>query len=199
MAATSAARTISLLSGLWLFWCLVTTASTPSTDDNARRPPCRQLRARRPPTPCTATSLPPTSCTATPDVVHGDLIGGGTDANAVMMAASRAPRLQLLLQVQPPTRRVRSRNLTLYSKAAGPAGHQRNEPPGGGSCTEKTGGVLLSRALASQVPSALRGCSEWEEVFPPRQSHRKMTETSLPGPSKLHSATAGIDRRAPQG
>jgi hypothetical protein len=30
-------------------------------------------------------------------------------------------------------------------------------PPEGGPCTEKTGGVLLSQALASQVPSALRG------------------------------------------
>ena len=29
--------------------------------------------------------------------------------------------------------------------------------PEGGSCTEETGGVLLSRALAGQVPSALRG------------------------------------------
>ena len=29
--------------------------------------------------------------------------------------------------------------------------------PGGGSCTEETGGVLLSRALSGQVPSALRG------------------------------------------
>src|SRR6185312_6404726 len=47
----------------------------------------------------------------------------------------------------------------------------------------------------------LNGSSEWEEVFPPRHSHRKLVETglsrkrlslALPGPSKPHSANEWI-------
>ena len=56
----------------------------------------------------------------------------------------------------------------------------------------ETGGVLLSQALSSQVPSALRGLTSLfgmgRGVSPSLKPPEK-GETSLPGPSKLHSAT----------
>src|SRR5271169_1566676 len=67
-------------------------------------------------------------------------------------------------------------------------------PPGGGpDVCEETGGVLLSQALASQVPSALRGLTALfgmgrgvsPSPKPPENGERPRPH----GPSKLHSAT----------
>ena len=61
---------------------------------------------------------------------------------------------------------------------------------------EKTGGVLLSQALASQVPSALRGLTALfgmgRGVSPSPRPPEKDERPRLPGPSKLHSATTSI-------
>src|ERR1700689_5535169 len=71
---------------------------------------------------------------------------------------------------------------------------------------EKTGGVLLSQALASQVPSALRGLTALfgmgRGVSPSLKPPEKGERPRPPGPSKLHSATASItplygDRKNP--
>ena len=51
--------------------------------------------------------------------------------------------------------------MVLGSQGPGRVGRRRflehTSRPSGGSCAEETGGVLLSRALSGQVPSALRG------------------------------------------
>jgi hypothetical protein len=68
-------------------------------------------------------------------------------------------------------------------------------PPYSDPCLEKTGGVLLSQALASQVPSALRGLTALfgmgRGVSPSLKPPEKDERPRLPGPSKLHSATTG--------
>ena len=57
----------------------------------------------------------------------------------------------------PGVARTRRARLARRCRHAHPnARHNDDEPPGGGP-SEKTGGVLLSQALAGQVPSALRG------------------------------------------
>ncbi len=60
---------------------------------------------------------------------------------------------------------------------------------------EKTGGVLLSQALASQVPSALRGLTALfgmgRGVSPSQKPPEKGERPRSLGPSKLHSATTG--------
>jgi hypothetical protein len=67
-----------------------------------------------------------------------------------------------------------------------------NGPPAGDPYV-KTGGVLLSQALASQVPSALRGLTALfgmgRGVSPSPKPPEKGERPRLPGPSKLHSAT----------
>ncbi len=63
---------------------------------------------------------------------------------------------------------------------------------------EKTGGVLLSQALAGQVPSALRGLTALfgmgRGVSPSPRPPEKGERPRPPGPSKLHSATASIKK-----
>jgi hypothetical protein len=75
-------------------------------------------------------------------------------------------------------------------------------PPEGGPCSQKTGGVLLSQALASQVPSALRGLTALfgmgRGVSPSPKPPEKHERPRLPGPSKLHSATAGTTKKIRQ-
>src|ERR1039458_640851 len=89
----------------------------------------------------------------------------------------------------------------MYTPTPAPPGSGENDegPPGGGPCLvlhEKTGGVLLSQALASQAPSALRGLTALfgmgRGVSPSLEPPEKDERPRLPGPSKLHSATAGI-------
>src|SRR5215208_16103 len=41
-------------------------------------------------------------------------------------------------------------------------------------------------------------CSEWEEVFPPRQSHRRLFETAPRGPSKLHNPPTRVSKNIRQ-
>src|SRR6202521_5820240 len=67
---------------------------------------------------------------------------------------------------------------------------------------EETGGVLLSQALASQVPSALRGLTALfgmgRGVSPSLKPPEKGERPRPPGPSKLHSATPGITKKIRQ-
>ena len=71
-------------------------------------------------------------------------------------------------------------------------------PSGRPECPKKTGGVLLSQALASQVPSALRGLTALfgmgRGVSPSPKPPEKGERPRPPGPSKLHSATPGIKK-----
>lgn len=68
-------------------------------------------------------------------------------------------------------------------------------PPEGGPCIEKTGGVLLSQALAGQVPSALRGLTALfgmgRGVSPSPRPPEKGERPRPHGPSKLHSCHSG--------
>jgi hypothetical protein len=75
-------------------------------------------------------------------------------------------------------------------------------PAGGPSLSQKTGGVLLSQALASQVPSALRGLTALfgmgRGVSPSPKPPEKHERPRPHGPSKLHSATAGTTKKIRQ-
>jgi hypothetical protein len=70
-----------------------------------------------------------------------------------------------------------------------------DEPPEGGSFVEKTGGVLLSQALAGQVPSALRGLTALfgmgRGVSPSPRPPEKGERPRLPRSLKTAHATAG--------
>ena len=94
--------------------------------------------------------------------------------------------------------RVAPRRLPAVDPAAGPNSRQaaRRRP----IASQKTGGVLLSQALASQVPSALRGLTALfgmgRGVSPSPKPPEKHERPRLPGPSKLHSATAGTTKKS---
>ncbi len=71
-------------------------------------------------------------------------------------------------------------------------------PPEGGPRVEKTGGVLLSQALAGQVPSALRGLTALfgmgRGVSPSPRPPEKGERPRLPRSLKTAHATAGITK-----
>ncbi len=77
----------------------------------------------------------------------------------------------------------------------GSSQNRRTGRPRAARLLKKTGGVLLSQALASQVPSALRGLTALfgmgRGVSPSPKPPEKGERPRLHGPSKLHSSHSG--------